>query len=101
MEKMLVMWMDHRKHQDLNVTSDDTKNKIMDCYNYLKEKETGPMHEFVASTGWFYKSKMRYGFHSVERLGETKSANEDAAASFPDCLRAIIEEGGVQAPAYF
>ena len=54
MEKMLVMWMDQRKRQGLNMTFDDTKNKAMDCYNYLKEKETGLVPKFSASTSWFY-----------------------------------------------
>ena len=94
MEKMLVDRMDHRKHQGLNVTFDDTKKKAMDCYNYLKEKETGPVPKFVASTVWFYKFKTRYGFHNVTRSGEAKSTGEDATASYPDHLRAIIEEGG-------
>ena len=29
MGKMLVTWMDHRKHQGLNVTFDNVKNKAM------------------------------------------------------------------------
>ena len=93
-DKMLVTWMDHRKCQGLNVTFDNTKKKAMESYNHLKEKETGPIPEFNASTGWFYKFKSHYGFHSVKRLGEAKSTDEDAAASYPDRLRAIIEEGG-------
>ena len=42
LEKMLVTWMDHRKRHSLNVTFDDTK-AAMDCYQHLKEKETGPI----------------------------------------------------------
>ena len=91
MEKMLVTWMNHRKRQGLNVTFDDTKKKAMECYNHLK-KEGGRIPEFNASTGWFYEFKTRYGFHNVKRLGEAKSADEDAAAAYSDCLRAIIEE---------
>ena len=64
----------------------------MDCFSYLKE-ETGPVPEISASTGWFYKFKTRYGFHNVKHLGEAKSTDEDATASYPDRLRAIIEEG--------
>ena len=94
LEKMLVMWMDYRRRQGLNVTFDNTKKKVMECYHHLKEKETGPVPEFVDSTGWFYKFKSRYAFHSVKRSGEAKSADEDATASYPDCLRAIIKEGG-------
>ena len=83
------------------MTFDNTKKKAMDCYTFLKEKENGPVSEFVASTGWFYKFKTRYGFYNFKRLGEAKSTNEDAAAFYPDRLRAIIEEGGggLQAPA--
>ena len=94
MEKVLVTWMDQRKRQGLNVTFDNTKKKAMDCYTFLKEKETCPVPKFVTSMGWFYKFKTCYGFHTVKRSGEAKSADEDAAASYPDCLRAIIEEGG-------
>ena len=35
---------------------------------------------------------MHYGFHNVKRSGEAKNADEDAAASYPDHLKAIIEE---------
>ena len=94
MEKMLVMWMDHRKCLGLNMTLDDNKNKAMECFNYLKEKKTGSVPDFIASTDWFYKFKMRYGFHNVKHSGEAKSADEDTAASYPDRLRAIIEEEG-------
>ena len=74
------------------MTFDDTKIKTMDCYNYLKEKETGPVPEFSASTGWFYKFKIRYRFHNIKCSGEGKSTDEDTATSYPDHLRAIIEE---------
>ena len=93
-EKILVMWIDHRKRQGLNVTFDDNKNKAMECYSYLKENETGPVPNFVASMGWFYKFKVRYSFPRVKRSGGVKSTDEDAAASYPDRLKAIIEGGG-------
>ena len=74
------------------MTFDDTKKKAMESYHHLKAKETGPVADFVASTGWFYNFKSRYAFRSIKRSGEAKNA--DAAASYPDQLRAIIEEGG-------
>ena len=40
---------------------------------------------------WFYSFRARHAFHSVRRSGEAKSADADAAASYPDELRAIIE----------
>ena len=89
MEKMLVKWMDRHKRQGLSVTFNDTKKKAMECYEFLKAKETGPIPEFVASKGWFYNFMARHAFHS-----EAKSADAGAAALYPDELRTIIEEGG-------
>ena len=91
---MLVMWMDHRKRQGLSVTFDDTKKRTLEIYDQLKAKETGPVPEFVASTGWFYNFKARHAFRSVRRSGEAKSADADAAASYPDELRVITKEEG-------
>ena len=80
MEKMLVTWMDHRKRQGLIIT--------------FKKEETDPVPEFNTSTAWFYKFKTCYGFNNAKRSGEAKRAHKDAAASYPDRHRAIIEEGG-------
>ena len=93
-EMMLVTWMDHRKRQGLNVTSDDTKKAAMDCYNHLKGKETDPVHEFVTSLGWFYKLKTSYGFHNVNRSGEAKSADEDATLLLTYIVSGPSSRGG-------
>ena len=94
LEKMLVTWMDHRKCQGFNMTFGNTKKKVMECYHHLKEKEMGPVPEFITRTGWYYKFKSCYAFCSVKCSGEAKSTDEDDAASYPDRLRAIIEGGG-------
>ena len=89
--------MDHRKCLGLNVTFDDTKNKAMGCFNYLKEKETGPMPDFVASTGCFISSRRNMAF--IASSAQERSS-PDAASSYPHHLKAIVEEcGGLQAPA--
>ena len=95
MEKMLVTWLDHRKCQGLNVTFDDTKNKAMDCYSYLKEKETNPVPDFVASTAGFISLRPAVGSimpSSWKRLRELM--RRPLLASYPDHLRAIIKEDG-------
>ena len=98
LEKILVTWMDHCKRQGLTMTFNDTKKKAKDCCQPLKEKEMGPVPDFVASTGWLHKLKNCYVFRSVNRSGEAKSAVADAAASYPDELRAIIRGGGGYKP---
>ena len=94
LEKMIVTWMDHRKRQGLSVTTDDAQKKAMEVYEHLKAKEDGPVPQFTASRGWFHRFKARHAFRSIRRSGEAKSADADAAAAFPDELRALIEEGG-------
>ena len=94
LEKMVFTWMDHRKRQGLSVTTDDAQKKALEIYEHLKAKETGPVPDFVASRGWFHNFKARHAFRSIRRSGETKSADADTAAAFPDELRAVIEEGG-------
>ena len=94
MEMMLVTSMDHRKRLGINMTFDDTRNKVMESFNYLKEKETSPVPNFVSSMGWFCKFKMRYGFHSIKHSGEAKSTDKDTTASHPDRLKATRGGGG-------
>ena len=96
LEKMVYTWMSHRKHQGLSATYDDTKRKALEVYEHLKNKEEdkSSVPDFTASTGWFYKFKSRFGFHNVKKAGEAKSADEEAAASYPLKLKEIIEEGG-------
>ena len=69
-------------------TYDDVKKKALDVYGHLKAKDTNPVPEFNTSTDWFYNFKARYDFHKVKRLGEAKSADEDATAAYPACLQA-------------
>ena len=94
LEKMLVTWMDHRKRQGQSVTTDDAQKKALEIYEHLKAKATDPVPEFVASRGWFHNFKARHAFRSIRRSVEAKSADADAAAAFPDELKAVIEGGG-------
>ena len=94
MEKMIMTWMDHRKRQGLSITFNDIKKKAMECCEFLNVKETGPVPEFAADTGWFYNFKASHAFRSVKRSGKAKSTDADAAALYPDELRPIIEDGG-------
>ena len=65
-------------------------------FERLKE-EAGEMakdENFIDSNGWFSRFKTRSNRHSIVESGEVASANIQAASSFPDRLKGMIEEGG-------
>ena len=54
----------------------------------------GEDSNFKASTGWLDRFKKRHGISQVRVAGEIRSADTEAAHSYPDQLRQIIDDGG-------
>lgn len=57
----------------------------------------GEESTFKASQGWLQRFKNRHGISQVSIAGEVRSADTEAAQTYPEKLREIIEEGGYEA----
>ncbi|XP_064421719.1 jerky protein homolog-like [Latimeria chalumnae] len=51
-------------------------------------------NNFAASQGWLDRFKRRHGISQVKISGEIRSADSEAASTFPDELKAYLEEEG-------
>ncbi|XP_042226803.1 tigger transposable element-derived protein 1-like [Homarus americanus] len=61
------------------------------------EEEEGASSEvkpFLASKGWFERSKKSLNLHNIKMSGEAASADTDSANTYPAELKKIIDEGG-------
>ncbi len=101
MERLLSIWVEDLNQKRIPLSEMEIQAKARSLYSDLK-KENGTENEegggtssnFNASRGWFYRFKKRTGLHNVRIVGESASADKDAALRYPQELKDIIQNGG-------
>lgn len=93
LENLLSAWItDQTQRLNIPMTQRVICAKAISLFNTLKSKYGDECLEtFVASNGWFFRYKNRAGWHNVKIQGESASADHDAAKSFPDELKRVID----------
>jgi hypothetical protein len=84
----------------LPIDSTILREKARSLYNHYQEEQGGEgssyessTQAFTASKGWFEGFK-RFSLRNLKVIGDAASADQEAAAVFPEEFRRIIEEKG-------
>ncbi|CDW61195.1 tigger transposable element derived protein [Trichuris trichiura] len=94
MEKLLSIWIETQTMKRIGTTFFTIRQKAVAIYEDLKKQSTNPTEipPFTASSGWFCRFKNRYSFHNVRLCGEARSADVDAAQTFPIEVQNLVKE---------
>ena len=102
MERLLLMWIEDCNKKRIPLSQLIIQEKARSLFSAVaaqNENEgqtsttTNEEKSFNASRGWFYRFKERTKIHNVGIVGESASADIDAAAKYPDELNFFIEDG--------
>lgn len=99
MERLLSIWIEDLNQKRILLSQMEIQAKALSLYKDLETIDevenggAGTSEIFTASRGWFFRYKERTGIHNVRIVGESASADKEAALRYPKELSEIIEKG--------
>ncbi|KAM9226313.1 tigger transposable element-derived protein 1-like [Dugong dugon] len=96
MEKALNLWVEDMNRKRVPIHGNMLRQKALSLYGDFSKgsPETSDTKPFIASKGWLYRFRNRFGLKNIKISRETVSADEEVATTFLAELKKLIKEKG-------
>ena len=90
LDKAVITWFTQARSEGMPLSGTNIQDQAAKFHKMLHPND----ETFNASRGWLRNFKDRHAIRQASIHGEQRSADEEAANSFPDQLRTILIDGG-------